>query len=111
MGDAYSARGYSEKTGLTKVVGNVKTRWAWFADTGEIFLTPGKITRVNEFSQSENDQLVKECNDVATRLVNCKNNCTIIVAGKVYETFHDVVRIECVKTCKIYVNFTSKSAG
>lgn len=44
---------------LTEKVCNVKTRWTWLADTGEVFLALCKFSRVHHFPISEKDKVIK----------------------------------------------------
>ena len=67
---------------LTKVIRDIKPWRTVPSDRVEIWLAFSKFTSIYKAALSEEYKLVKECNYVATRLVDCKDNGAIIVARK-----------------------------
>ena len=56
-----------------------------------------RFAGVNELAARENDELIEEGDDVATRLVNGEDNSTVVIARERNETVDDaqsVVRVE-----------------
>ena len=50
------------------------------SDRVEIWLTFGKFSSIYEAALREEHELIKERNDVATRLVDCEDDGAIIIA-------------------------------
>jgi hypothetical protein len=69
---------------LTKIICNIEPRRAMLSDRVEVWLTFSKFTSICKAALSEEYELIKECNYVATRLMNCEDDSAIIVARKRY---------------------------
>jgi hypothetical protein len=67
---------------LTKVISNIEPRRAVLSDRVEVWLTSSKFTSIYKATLSEEYELIEECDNVATRLVDCKDDSAMIVARK-----------------------------
>lgn len=61
----------------TEIVSNVEASWARIPDGSEVLLTSSVCTRVHELSSCQDHKLIEESDDVATRLMDCKDDGTI----------------------------------
>ena len=67
---------------LTKIIRNIEPRGAMLSDRVEVWLTLSKFTGIYKAALSEEYELIKECDYVATRLMDCEDDSAIIVARK-----------------------------
>jgi len=73
-----------EEEKLTKIIRNIEPWRAMLSDRVEVWLTFSKFTSIDKAALSEEYELIKERNYVATRLMNCEDDSAIIVARKRY---------------------------
>jgi hypothetical protein len=71
-----------EEGKLTKIIRNVEPQRAMLSDRVEVWLTFSKFTSIYKAALGEEYELIKECNYVATRLMDCEDDSAIIVARK-----------------------------
>ena len=67
---------------LTKVICDIEPGRAMLSDRIEVWLTFSKFTSIYKATLSEEYELIKECNYVATRLMDCEDDGAVIVASK-----------------------------
>ena len=64
----------------------------------EIIIALGSIARIDEFTPSEEDELIEEGNNIATGLMNSENDRSVVIPGKRHEATDDTQGIESVQT-------------
>ena len=65
----------------TQEIGNIEPRWTGITNRRKVVLTFRKFTGIYQLSSSEKDKLIKEGNNVAARLVDSKDDSTVIVSS------------------------------
>jgi hypothetical protein len=88
-----------QRTGRTEEVGDVEARRATVAKRVKIVLAVGILARVNDAALGEQDETVKEGDDVASRLMDRKDDGPVVLAGEGDERLDDVECVEGVEAC------------
>lgn len=57
-----------------------------------------EVSGVNEPSSRQEHELIKECNNIATGLVNREDHRAIVVTSQRYKTFDNVIGVIGIKT-------------
>ena len=96
---------------VDEVVGNVESRGTRVADVVEVALTFVEGSTVDCAALSEQDELIEQCDNVGTRLVDSEDNSTVVRLDKVDKTFNHVERVVCIKTGSRFVQEENAWAG
>jgi hypothetical protein len=64
----------------------------------EIILTLREVARIHQLSHREDDELVEQRDYVAPRLVDCEDDCAVVVSSKRHKALDDVVGVVCIET-------------
>ena len=77
-----------------QIIGNIEARRAAIADAIKVYLACVKRSRVYRPALGEENQAVKEGDNVGSRLVNGEDDGSLVSLGQGHETFDDIVGIE-----------------
>jgi hypothetical protein len=85
----------------TEVIRNVEPRRAMLSDRIEIRLTFSEFPRIYKAALREKYELIEKSYYIATRLMDCEDDGTIVVARKRNQTVDDIIGVVCVQACGI----------
>jgi hypothetical protein len=68
------------------------------SDRLEVPMTLRKLAGIHRFARGQDKELVKQCDDVTPRLMDCEDNSPIVVTSKGYKTIDHIVCVEGIQT-------------
>ena len=68
------------------------------SDRLKVSMTLRKLARIHRFARGQDKELVKQRNDVTSRLMDCEDNSPIVVTSKGYKTIDHIVCVEGIQT-------------
>ena len=96
---------------VDEVVGNVESRGARVADVVEVVLAFVEGSAVDCAALCKQDELIEQCDDVGTRLVNGEDDSAVVRLDKVDKTFNHVEGVVCIETGSRFVQEEDAWAG
>jgi hypothetical protein len=83
---------------LTKEIGDIKARGTRLPDTCKVILAFRELPTVHHFAHSEDDELIEQRDDIASRLMDGKDDSAFIVPSQGDKTLDNIVCIVSVET-------------